>query len=92
MTSGEVRDLKAVILHDSTKNEYRVLTHNFTSEEATSFIAEWNTHLIEGAQVLAIAQPKRHKTQNPEDCEACRKAVKQSSGLTPPPKFTRRKS
>ena len=92
MANGEVRDLKAVILYDAAKNEYRVLTHNFTSEEANNFIAEWNPHLVEGAKALAIAQRRRHQTQNPEDCRACRECVKQSSGINPPPKFTRRKS
>lgn len=89
--TAEVSGPKLIILHDAAKNTYRVLAHNFTDDEAKRFIDEWNPHVIAGKSIIAITQRKRHKTAYPETCRACRSAVRDSSGLEPSPKFTRRK-
>ena len=91
MANGEAMGLKLFIVHETATNEYRVLTHNFTCEEAESFLREWKPHLVEGARMIAIDQPKRHQTNNPEECKACRQAVARNSGIDPRPKFKRRK-
>lgn len=83
--------LQLVVLYDATANQYSVLTHNRTPEEATAFTQEWNPHFKPGASLITLDQRRAHKAADPQDCETCRDIVRRSSGLQPLPKFVRRK-
>lgn len=85
----EQKTLKLVILYEAGRNVYLVSEHNQTPEQAEQLVEEYNQHLKPGFSLIAIDQKKPHKG-NAEGCRACRRAVKQSSGLQPSPTFKRR--
>jgi len=84
---NEAAQLKIAICYHPEKNQYSVLFHNLTAEKA----AEVETGRSDVLPVLIVEQRKRHSTEDAQNCRACREDVKRSSGLTPNPKFKRRK-
>ncbi len=82
--------LKLLILYRRADNDYRLINHNQTAEEAGKFIAEWDEHLVAGATLIALDQGKRHGRADAQQCKACRETVRRSSGLEPRPRFKRR--
>jgi hypothetical protein len=85
------KPLNLVILYNAALNIYSVSAHNQTSLEAQSLLQKFEQHLKPGWKLLIIEQQKTHKTENAQDCKACRNTVVRSSGLTPTPAFKRRK-
>jgi hypothetical protein len=79
--------LKLVIPYDARNNAYTVCDHNLTPKKAEKQIAAWRTKPL---LALAVDQPQRHATPDPQLCRTCRRAVGRASGLTPKPRFTRR--
>ena len=84
--------LRIVILYDAANNQYQLSAHNVIPDEAEKLIQEWDPQLVQGRSLLSINQSKHHRTQSPDQCRACRETVARASGLTPPPRFTRRLS
>ncbi len=83
---NEAAQLKLAISYHPEKNQYSVLFHNLTEKAA-----EVEKGRIDVLPVLIVEQRKRHSTEDAQNCQACREDVKRSSGLTPTPKFKRRK-
>ena len=79
--------LKIAICYHAEKNRYSVLFHNLTAEKA----AEVEKGRSDAFPVLIVEQRKHHSTEDAQNCRDCREDVKRSSGLTPTPKFKRRK-
>jgi hypothetical protein len=82
--------LKMVVSYDRNRNEYSIAAHNQTSEEAESHLAKWSTHLRPDCSFIVLSQARRHRTEEAQDCRACREAVARSAHLEPQPKFIRR--
>jgi hypothetical protein len=82
--------LKLVVAYDRNRNEYSIAAHNRTPEEAEEHVAQWSPHLHSGCAFLVFAQARRHRTEEPKDCRACRETVTRSAQLEPQPKFIRR--
>ncbi len=82
--------LKLLILYHRANNDYRLINHNQTPEEAGRFIAEWDERLVAGATLIALDQGTRHGRADAQQCRACRETVSGSSGLEPKPRFKRR--
>jgi len=88
----ERESLKLVVAYDRNRNEYSITAHNQTAEEADGFVAQWSPHLRPDCSFIVLAQTKRHRTQEAQDCRACRETVARSAHLEPQPKFTRREN
>ena len=86
----ETEVLKLVVAYDRNRNEYSLVAHNQTPEEAQSFLDQWSRHLREGHLFLVLDQTKRHRTEEAQKCRACRDTVARSGHLEPQPKFVRR--
>lgn len=84
--------LQMLIVHDAPNNTYTISDHNLQFQRAAQYIEEWQRHLREGCQFIALDQKRQHKTPDPQNCRACRDQVRRSPGLQPQPKFQRRKS
>jgi hypothetical protein len=82
--------LRLVVSYDRNRNEYSITTHNRTHEEADGYVEEWSHHLGPGCSFIVLAQNRRHRTDEAEDCLACRQTVARSAHLEPQPKFVRR--
>lgn len=82
--------LKLILLYHRTENEYSILTHNQSAEEARQFTERWNPHLVEGSSLISLDQTRRHGTADAQDCRACRETVVRSTHLEPQPKYRRR--
>ena len=82
--------LKLVILYDAGSNQYSVLNHNLSTDEAQQQSAP--AECATAASPVVIAQRKRHKTTDPQDCRACREDVRRVLGaqLNTQAKFKRR--
>lgn len=87
----EKESLKLIVAYDSNRNEYSLVAHNQTAEEAQSFLDQWTRHRREGNSFIVLDQTKRHATEKAQSCRACRDTVARSSHLEPQPKFIRRK-
>jgi hypothetical protein len=87
---AEKRDLKLIVGYDRNRNEYSLVKHNQTSEEAQSFLDQWTQHVREGHSFIVLGQARPHRTEQVEDCKACRETVARSAHLEPQPKFKRR--
>lgn len=83
--------LNLVVAYDRNRNEFSLVAHNQTSEEAQSFLDQWTRHLREGNSFLVLDQSRRHATEKAQSCRACRETVARSPNLEPQPKFIRRK-
>ncbi len=81
--------LQTVILYDGEKNQYTVAKHNLTPDDASLEVSA--TSDSASSKALAWDQKTRHRTENPQDCGACRGDVRRQSSLNPTPKFKRRK-
>ncbi len=79
--------LQLVILYDARRNEYMVVSHNLTPDEARKRASELSAQKL---PALTVTQRQRHSADDPEDCRTCRDDVKRAAGLTPSPKFSRR--
>jgi hypothetical protein len=84
---NDAAQLKIAICYHAEKNQYSVLFHNLTGEQA----AEVEKGRSDVLPVLIVEQQKRHSTEDAQNCRACRNDVKRSSGLNSTPKFKRRK-
>jgi hypothetical protein len=82
--------LKLVVAYDRNRNEYSLVAHNQTPEEAQSYLGQWSRHLREGNSFIVLDQTKRHVTEKAQSCRACRDTVTRSAHLEPQPKFKRR--
>lgn len=86
----ERESLQLIVAYDRNRNEYSLVAHNQTPEEAQSFLDQWSRHLREGHSFLVLDQTKRHLTKKAQSCRACRDTVARSAHLEPQPKFVRR--
>jgi len=82
--------LKLIVAYDRNRNEYSIVAHNRTPEEAEGHGAQWTPHLRPGCSFIVLAQTRRHRTEQAQDCRACRETVASSAHLEPQPKFVRR--
>ena len=82
--------LKLVVAYDHNRNEYSIVAHNRTPDEAEGHVAQWSSHLRPDCSFLVLAQTRRHQTEEAKDCRACRETVARSAHLEPQPKFIRR--
>lgn len=81
--------LRIVILYDARANVYTVCDHNLTPEQAQEQVASWAEKSL---NALVVNQRATHHIGDPQSCRACRREVVRSSGLTPKPRFERRKT
>lgn len=82
--------LKLVVAYDRNRNEYSLVAHNQTPEEAQSYLDQWSRHLREGNSFIVLDQTKWHATEKAQSCRACRETVARTAHLEPQPKFKRR--
>ena len=82
--------LKLVVAYDRNRNEYSLVAHNQTPEEAQSYLDQWSRHLREGNSFIVLDQTKRHVTEKAQSCRACRETVVRAAHLEPQPTFRRR--
>ncbi len=85
----EKQELKLIAVYYRNQNEYSLVAHNQSPEEAERYLGEWSHHLREGCSFNVIGQAKHHRTEQAEDCKACRERVASSAHLQPQPKFKR---
>lgn len=83
--------LHLVIVYSAGESTYSLSKHNQPSDEAKDFIEKFNPHMKPGYTLITLEQRKPHKTEEVQNCEACRETVRRRSGLQPIPKFVRRK-
>lgn len=81
--------LRIVILYDARANTYTICDHNLTPEQAQEQVASWAEKSL---NALVVNQRATHSTDDPQSCRACRREVVRSSGLTPKPRFERRRT
>ena len=86
----EKQPLKLVVAYDRNRNEYSLVAHNQTPEEAQSFLDRWAQYLRQGSFLLVLDQARRHATEEVQECRACRETVARSDHFARQPKFTRR--
>jgi hypothetical protein len=84
------QQLKLVVLYDRNRNEYFLDAHNQTPNQADSHVAELTPHLRPDCSYIVLVQTRRHRTEEAQDCRACRETVARSAHLEPQPKFKRR--
>ncbi len=85
---NDAAQLKLAIVYDAPENRYTVIDHNLTPQQVEEEVGRWKAN---GHTALAVDQRHRHAVGDAQDCRTCRDDVKRSSGLTPTPKFKRRK-
>ena len=83
--------LKLITHYDAGRNEYSVLRHNLTSEEADAAIRDLSARLF---SLFVVDQREPHTAEDPELCDVCRRDVERTSHVQPTPrsKSKRRKS
>lgn len=86
----EKESLQLIVAYDKNSNEYALVAHNQTPEEAQSYLDQWSRHLREGHSFLVLDQTKRHAIEKAQSCRACRDTVARSADLEPQPKYVRR--
>jgi hypothetical protein len=82
--------LKLIVEYDRNQNEYSLVAHNKSLDAAERYLGEWSHRLREGCSFIVIGQAKLHRTEQAQDCKACRETVARSAHLQPQPKFKRR--
>jgi predicted kinase len=87
----EKESLQLIVAYDKNRNEYSLVAHNQTPEEAESYLDQWSRHLREGHSFVVLDQTKWHATERAQSCRACRDTVARSADLEPQAKFVRRK-
>lgn len=80
-----------VIIYCAAENTYSLSAHNQTPDKAKELVEKFNPHMKPGFTLITLDQHKAHKTEDAQNCRACRETVRRSSGLQPLPKFVRRK-
>ncbi|MFZ0320582.1 MAG: hypothetical protein WAL56_15775 [Candidatus Sulfotelmatobacter sp.] len=83
-------ELKLIAAYDRNQNEYFMVAHNQSPDEAERYLEKWGHHLREGYSLIVLGQAKHHRTEQEQDCKACRETVARSAHLQPQPKFKRR--
>ena len=83
--------LKLVVSYDRNRNEYSIVAHNQSAEEAQRLVDQWNPELAPGSSPIALDQTRKHGTLHGNECRACRETVARSAHLEPQPKYIRRK-
>jgi hypothetical protein len=83
--------LHLVIVHNAAEGTYSLSKHNQASDEAKDFVENFNPHMKPGYTLITIEQRRAHKTEDAQQCRACRETVRLRSRLQPIPKFVRRK-
>jgi hypothetical protein len=86
----EKKELKLIVGYDRNRNEYSLVAHNQSPEETELFLDKWTPHLRPGSSFIVLGQAKSHRTEQAQDCKACRETVARSAHLEPQPKFKRR--
>jgi hypothetical protein len=84
------QQLKLVVAYDRNRNEYSLVEHNQQPGEAQRLLEQWTRHLRSDCSFIVLAQAKRHRTDEVQNCRACREIVARSAHLEPQPKFKRR--
>ena len=79
-----------MIIYSATENTYALSEHNQPADQAKSLVEDFNPHMKPGYTLIAFEQHKAHKTEDAQQCRACRDTIRQKSGLQPIPKFVRR--
>lgn len=82
--------LQLVIIYSASENTYSLSEHNQLPDKATALVEDFNPHMKPGYKLMTLDQHKAHKTEDAQNCRACRETVQRSSGLQPLPKFVRR--
>lgn len=86
----EKQSLKLVVAYDRNRNEYSIAAHNLTPAEADEHVAQWSPHLRTDCSFIVLLQRRKHRTEESQDCRACRETVSRSAHLSPEPTFARR--
>jgi hypothetical protein len=86
----EKQSLKLVVAYDRNRNEYSIAAHNRTPQEADGHVAQWGPHLRTDCSFIVLDQTRRHRTEEAEECRACRETVARSAHIEPQPKHVRR--
>ena len=79
--------LKLITLYDATRNEYTLLRHNLTLDEAGEAVRELSARLF---GLFVLDQHTKHSAADPDDCRACRRDVEKKAHVQPKPSFKRR--
>ena len=87
---SEPKEFKLIAAYDRSKNEYSLVGHNQTPEEADGYLEEWSRHLRPECSFVVVGQTKQHATKDAQNCRACRDTVARSAHIEPQPKFRRR--
>jgi hypothetical protein len=85
----EKQKLRLIVAYDRNQNEYSLVAHNQSPDDADQFLGKWSPHLRESCSFIVLAQVKRHRTEEAQECKACRETVVRSAHLQPQPKFKR---
>ena len=78
--------LKLVMLFDRRNRTSCICSHNLDADEAWQEVAELRR---DGLPAFTVDQRSRHTDVDPDECAACRAAIKQS--MNPLPVLDRRK-
>lgn len=81
------QNLKLITQYDAGRNEYSLLRHNLTNEEANDAVREISARLF---GLFIVDQYDHHSAADTDQCPACRRDVEQMSHVRPKPKFRRR--
>jgi len=87
---NEAPSLRLVVLYDANRNQYSLLAHNQSQEEANRIVEEQTAAECSGVRLIVLVQEKRHRVVDPENCQSCRGIAEDSAHLSPNPQFTRR--
>lgn len=85
--------LNLVIIYNAAENTYALSAHNQPADKAKELVEKFNPHMKSGFTLITLEQKKAHKTEDAQQCRACRETVRRALGsrLTTVPKFVRRK-
>jgi hypothetical protein len=80
-------ELKLIAEYDAAQNEYTLHRHNLTPEEANEAVQKLSAQF---PGLLVVGQRRKHATDDPNQCRACRRDVQKQAHIDPAPKFKRR--
>jgi hypothetical protein len=86
---SDAQAYKLVVSYDRNRNEYSLVSHNQTSEEAQSFLDQWSRHLREGISFVVLDQKHYHQTEKARSCRPCRNLAARSDRFQPEAKLVR---
>jgi len=84
--------LVMVVAYDRNRNEYSIAAHNQAPADAESCLGRWSQHLRSECSFIVLAQARRHRTEDPQECRVCREMVARSAHIEPQPTFVRREN